>query len=332
MQLLEKIKKTAKSNLQQIVLPEGTDERMVKAAEEILKEGTAKVTLLGKVEEVEKVAQQVDADLSEVEILDPEKSEKLEDYAEKYFELRKHKGITEEQAVEQMKDVLYYSAMMVKVGDADGSVAGSINTTGDVLRPAFQIIKTAPGISVVSGAFFMMMDHELMPEGLKVFADCAVNPNPDAEQLAQIAVCSAKTAKSLANIDPKVAMLSFSTKGSASHELVDKVEKATEIAKEMAPEIAIDGEMQADAAIVPSVGAKKAPDSDIAGKANVLVFPDLQTGNISYKLVQRLAGAEAVGPVLQGMAKPVNDLSRGCSVEDIVNLVAITAVQAQNQE
>lgn len=332
MHLMQKIKAAAKSNVQKIVLPEGNEVRIVKAAAQITEEGLAHVILLGRNEEVEQVAREAGVELSGVEIIDPATSDKLEAYGKEYFELRKHKGITEEQATEQMKDVLYYSSMMVKVGEADGSVAGAINTTGDVLRPAFQIIKTAPGISVVSGAFFMALDHELMqPEGLKVFADCAVNPNPDARQLAEIAVASAKTMKALAGFEPKVAMLSFSTKGSASHELVDKVQEATRIAQEMAPEFQIDGEIQADAAMVPTVGKQKAPNSPIAGEANVLVFPDLQAGNIGYKLVQRLAGAEAIGPVLQGMAKPVNDLSRGCSVEDVVNLTAITAVLAQNQ-
>lgn len=330
MQLMEKIKAAAKSNIKRIVLPEGNDGRILKAAEEIIREGLADVILLGRKEDIEEAAQKAGVDLSGVEIIDPEKSDKLADYAAAYYELRKSKGITKEQAVEQMKDVLYYSTMMVKKGDVDGSVAGAINTTGDVLRPAFQIIKTAPGISVVSGAFFMVLEHELMPDGLIVFADCAVNPNPDARQLAEIAVASAKTAKTLANIQPRVAMLSFSTKGSSSHELVDKVREATKIAQEIAPDLLIDGEIQADAAIVEKVGQQKAPNRPLAGKANVLVFPDLQAGNIGYKLVQRLANAEAIGPVLQGMAKPVNDLSRGCSAEDVVSLTAITAVLAQN--
>ncbi len=330
MQLMDRINASARANIQRIVLPEGNELRIVKAAEQIVKEGLAHVILLGRQEEVEKVANEARVDLSRIELIDPEKSEKLSSYADEYFELRKSKGITKEQALEQMKDVLYYSSMMVKQGDADGSVAGAVNTTGDVLRPAFQIIKTAPGISVVSGAFFMVLEHELMPDGLMVFADCAVNPNPDARQLAEIAVASAKTAKALAQIEPRVAMLSFSTKGSATHELVDKVREATKIAQEMAPDIQIDGEMQADAAIVAKVGKQKAPGSKIAGQANILVFPDLQAGNIGYKLVQRFARAEAVGPVLQGMAKPVNDLSRGCSVDDVVNLTAITAVLAQN--
>ncbi len=331
MQLMENIKNAAKADVRQIILPEGTEPRIVKAAEQIVKEELATVILLGRKEEVEQVAKEEGVDLSGVKIIDPETSEKLKEYANEYYELRKNKGMTEEKAYEQMKDVLYYSAMMVKMGDADGSVAGSINTTGDVLRPAFQIIKTAPGMSVVSGAFFMVLDHPLMPDGLMVFADCAVNPNPDARQLAEIAVASARTTKAIAKIDPRVALLSFSSMGSASHELVDKVADATKMAKELAPELEIDGELQADAAIVEKVAKLKAPNSSTAGKANVLVFPDLQAGNIGYKLVQRFAGAEAIGPVLQGMAKPVNDLSRGCSAEDVVNLVAITAVQAQNQ-
>lgn len=330
MQLMEKIKAAAKSNLKRIVLPEGGDRRILEAAEKIIKEGLADVILLGRREELAEVAQEAGVDLSGVKIIDPENSDKLSGYADAYYELRKSKGITKEQAVEQMKDALYYSAMMVKQGDVDGSVAGAINTTGDVLRPAFQIIKTAPGFSVVSGAFFMVLEHELMPEGLIVFADCAVNPNPDARQLAEIAVASAKTAKTLANIQPRVAMLSFSTQGSSSHELVDKVREATKIAQQMAPDVLIDGEMQADAAIVERVGQQKAPNLSFAGKANVLVFPDLQAGNIGYKLVQRLANAKAIGPVLQGMAKPVNDLSRGCSTDDVVSLTAITAVLAQN--
>lgn len=330
MQLMQKIKDAARANVQRIVFPEGTEIRLIKAAEQVTKEGLAKVTLLGRVEEIEKIASEAGVDLSGVTLIDPATSSKLEEYAKNYYELRKSKGVTEEQAVEQMKDVLYYSTMMVKAGDADGSIGGAVNTTGDVLRPAFQIIKTAPGISVVSGAFLMVLDHPLMPEGLIVFADCAVNPNPDAQQLAEIAVATAKTAKALAGFEPRVAMLSFSTKGSAEHELVDKVRKATEIAKQMDPSLLIDGELQLDAAIVEKVGKQKAPNSPIAGRANVLVFPDLQSGNIGYKLVQRLANAEAIGPVLQGMAKPVNDLSRGCSVDDIVNLTAITAVKAQN--
>lgn len=331
MQLVQKIKAAAQANVQRIVLPEGSEPRTVKAAAQITKEGLAQVILLGNKEEIEKVAKAEGADLSGVTMIDPVKSDKLAAYGKEYYEMRKSKGVTEEQALEQMKDPLYYSCMMVKMNEADGSVAGAINTTGDVLRPAFQIIKTAPGISVVSGAFFMVLEHELMPEGLMVFADCAVNPNPDARQLAEIAVATSRTAKALAGLEPRVAMLSFSTKGSAEHELVTKVREATRIAKEIEPTLQIDGEMQADAAIVAKVGKQKAPNSHVAGQANVLVFPDLQAGNIGYKLVQRLANAEAVGPVLQGMARPINDLSRGCSVEDIVNVTAITAVLAQNQ-
>nr|WP_245625882.1 phosphate acetyltransferase [Marinifilum fragile] len=244
-------------------------------------------------------------------------------------ELRKKKGMTMEQAMELVQDPLYLATLMIKAGDADGEVAGALNATGDVLRPAFQIVKTMPGISVVSGAFIMILkDKNYGDDGMMVFADCAVHPNPTASELAEIAVATAKTTKAIAEMEPRVAMLSFSTMGSAKHEMVDKVAEATRLAKEMAPEFQIDGEMQADAAIVEAIGAKKAPGSKVAGKANVLVFPTLEVGNIGYKLVQRLAGAEAVGPVLQGMAAPINDLSRGCSVSDIVNLVAITANQA----
>jgi phosphate acetyltransferase len=253
----------------------------------------------------------------------------MEAYAEILVELRKKKGMTMEKAMEIVKDPLYLATLMIKAGDADGEVAGALNATGDVLRPAFQIVKTMPGISVVSGAFIMILkDKNYGDNGMMVFADCAVHPNPTASELAEIAVATAKTTKAIAQMEPRVAMLSFSTMGSAKHEMVDKVVEATRLAKEMAPEFQIDGEMQADAAIVEAIGAKKAPNSEVAGKANVLVFPTLEVGNIGYKLVQRLAGAEAVGPVLQGMAAPINDLSRGCSVSDIVNLVAITANQA----
>jgi phosphate acetyltransferase len=245
------------------------------------------------------------------------------------IELRKHKGLTHAEASRQIEDPLYLSTLMIKNGDADGEVAGAMNATGDVLRPAFQFVKTLPGISVVSGAFIMILPQpDYGEEGILVFADCAVHPNPDEKQLAEIAVATAKTAKDIAGITPRVAMLSFSTKGSARHEMVDLVTHATEIARSMEPDLQIDGELQVDAAIVESIGKKKAPGSPIAGKANVLVFPDLNSGNIAYKLVQRLANAEAIGPILQGMAAPINDLSRGCSVSDIINMIAITANQA----
>ena len=255
--------------------------------------------------------------------------EKKETYTQLLYELRKAKGVTLEKAEKMVEDPLFLGCLMIKNGDADGEVAGARNTTGNVLRSAFQIIKTAPGVKVVSGAFLMFVpDRSYGEDGLMVFADCAVLPNPTASELAQIAVSTAKTARDIANIDPRIAMLSFSSKGSASHEMVDKVVEATRLAKEMEPSLKIDGELQTDAAIVPAVGASKAPGSEIAGHANVLVFPSLEVGNIAYKLVQRLAHAEAVGPILQGIAAPVNDLSRGCSVDDIYKMIAITCNQA----
>ncbi|MGM0369751.1 MAG: phosphate acetyltransferase [Bacillota bacterium] len=331
MSFINSIQQQAKADKKKIVLPEGTEPRIIKSVPVILEEEIADVVLLGVKEEIEKVASEEEVDLAGAEIIDPAKSDSLEEYGATYYQLRKHKGISQEEALEQIKDPLYFAAMMVKEGDADGKVAGAENATGNVLRAAIKIIGTAKGISVISGAFIMVVpDKSFGEDGLLVFGDCAVTPEPDAGQLAEIAVSSAETAQNLAQIDPKVAMLSFSTNGSAQHELVDKVQQATIKAQEMDSELQVDGEMQADAALVPGVSQKKYPDSEIEGQANVLVFPGLEAANIGYKLVQRLAGAEAIGPVLQGIAKPVNDLSRGCNVEDIVNVTALTAVQAQN--
>lgn len=330
MELLEQIKANAKKYSKRIVLPEGTEERTLKAAEVILSEGIAQLILLGKPEDILKQAENLGLkNIEKATLIDPVSHPKKEMYADLLVELRKSKGMTKEQALKLVVDPLYLATLMIKNGDADGEVAGAINATGDVLRPAFQIVKTEPGISVVSGAFMLLTNRpEFGEKGLLVVADCAVHPNPTAEELAEIAVVTARTARNIAKIEPRVAMLSFSTKGSAKNELVDKVVKATELAQKMAPHVMIDGELQADAALVTSVGNLKAPGSPVAGKANVLIFPSLEVGNISYKLVQRIAGIEAVGPVLQGMAAPINDLSRGCSVNDIINMVAITANQA----
>ncbi|MDP4184860.1 MAG: phosphate acetyltransferase [Bacteroidota bacterium] len=329
MNLLEQIKANAKTYQKRIVLPEGTEPRTLRAADIILKEGLAKLILLGNQEEIAAKAEELGVNISSAEIVDPETSDKRSTYADLMVEIRKSKGLTKEEALKLLNNPLYFGPIMIKAGDADGELAGAINATGDVLRPAFQFVKTMPGVSVVSGAFMMFLnDPTFGHNGVMVFADCAVMPNPTDKELAEIAVTTARTAKAIVGMEPRVAMLSFSTKGSAKNELVDKVVSATEIAKKMAPELMIDGELQLDAALVPEVGKLKAPESQVAGRANVLVFPDLQSGNIGYKLVQRLAKAEAVGPVLQGMAAPINDLSRGCSVFDIVNMVAITANQA----
>ena len=333
MNLLEKIVERAKSNKQRIVLPEATEERTLRAADKVLADGLAELILIGNPDEIASLASQWElGNIDKATIIDPENNPKSEEYASLLAELRKKKGMTIEQARELVKNPLYLGCMIIKTEGADGQISGALSTTGDTLRPALQIIKCAPGVTCVSGAMLLITKQpEYGEDGVLVMGDVAVTPMPDADQLAQIAVCTAQTAKSVAGFaDPRVAMLSFSTKGSAKHEVVDKVVEATRLAKERCPELKVDGELQVDAALVPSVGAKKAPGSDIAGKANVLVVPCLEVGNIAYKLVQRLGDAIAIGPVLQGIARPVNDLSRGCSVDDIYYMVAITACQAMD--
>ena len=330
MEILKRFIETAKSNPQRIVLPEGDEPRTLKAADRIIGDGIAKIILLGQSDKILALAKENGLkNIERATIIDPQKSADAERYTDLLFELRKNKGLTREQAVELVKDPLYFGCLMIKSGDADGELAGARNTTGNVLRPALQIIKTQPGISVISGAMLMFCKEKAYGEdGFLLVADVAVMPNPTAQELAQIAVCTGRTMRNMIGIEPKVAMLSFSTKGSAQHEFVDRVVEATGMAQQMAPELKIDGELQADAALVPSVGKFKAPGSPVAGEANVLVFPALEIGNIAYKMVERLGGAVSVGPVLQGMAAPINDLSRGCSVDDIYYMTAITANQA----
>ena len=333
MTLIEKIIARAKANRQRIVLPESLEERTLTAADRAVADQLADIILIGNREEI--MAKASELGLTHVggaTIIDPATSPKTQEYANLLYELRKKKGMTPEEAQKKVMDPLYFGCLIIKSGDADGQISGALSTTGDTLRPALQIIKCAPGITCVSGAMLLITQTPQYGEdGLLVVGDVAVTPMPDAAQLAQIAVCTAQTAKSVAGFaEPRVAMLSFSTKGSAKHEVVDKVVEATRLARELDPALKIDGELQADAALVPSVGQKKAPGSDIAGKANVLVYPCLEVGNISYKLVQRLGNADAIGPILQGIARPVNDLSRGCSVDDIYKMVAITACQAMD--
>jgi len=329
MSFLEQIIDRAKNDVKTIVLPESTDIRTIKATAMILEKGIANVVLIGNKDNILKLAG--DLDISKAQIVDPENYDKFDDFAYTFYELRKNKGVTIEQAHQIMKDPLYFGVMMVKKGFADGMVAGAINSTANTLRPALQILKTAPGTKLVSSFFVMVVpDCQYGHNGTFVYADCGLVENPNAEELSEIAIASAKSFKDLVGAEPKVAMLSYSTYGSAKSELTEKVIKATMLAKEKAPQLCLDGELQADAALVPEVGKSKAPDSKIAGEANVLIFPNLDCGNIAYKLTQRLAKAEAYGPITQGIAKPVNDLSRGCSAEDIVGVVAITAVQAQN--
>ena len=333
MSLLEQIVARAKADKQRIVLPEAEEERTLKAADKVLADDLADLILIGDPANIKKEAEQWGlTHIDKATIIDPLNNEKSEEYAALLAELRKKKGMTIEQARELVKNPLYLGCMIIKTEGADGQISGALSTTGDTLRPALQIIKCAPGVTCVSGAMLMLThEHQYGDDGIIVMGDVAVTPVPTAEQLAQIAVCTAQTARSVAGIqDPRVAMLSFSTKGSAKHEVVDKVVEATRLAHELAPELKLDGELQADAALVPAVGEKKAPGSLIAGHANVLVVPNLEVGNISYKLVQRLGDALAIGPILQGIARPVNDLSRGCSIEDIYYMVAITACQAMD--
>lgn len=332
MDILDKLFSRAKANKKRIILPESLEERTLRAADIVLRDGLADIVLLGSEQEILAQAKEMGLEnIDKATIYDEATAPNRQMYVDLLYELRKNKGMTLEEASEKVKDPLYLAALMVKNGDADGEVAGAMNATSNVLRPALQIIKMKKGISVVSGAFLMITPTHYGDEGMLLFADCAVTPNPDAKQLAEIAIASAETAKGLAEMSPRVAMLSFSTHGSAKNESADKMIEATRIARERAPELTIDGELQLDAAIVPKVAAQKAPTSPLRGTANVLVFPNLDAGNIGYKLTQRMSGGVALGPILQGMAAPVNDLSRGCTVEDIVKMVVITSDQARHK-
>lgn len=329
MSFIDTIKERARTLNKTIVLPEGHDIRVVEAARKITDEGFAKVVLIGRREEIEQNTKHIK--VSDIEIINPVESKKFDEYANAFYELRKAKGMTLEKANEILKDNIYFGTMMVKMGDADGLVAGSICSTADTLRPSLQILKTAPGVKLVSSFFIMNVPNcELGENGMFLFSDCGLNVNPNEDELSEIAISSAKSWNTLTGFEPRIAMLSYSTMGSAPlTDMTLKVINATKLVKEKAPELNVDGELQLDASIIPAVGVQKAPNSDVAGRANILIFPDLNAGNIGYKLVQRLANAEAYGPITQGVAKPVNDLSRGCSADDIVGVVAITAIQAE---
>lgn len=330
---IEKLKERAKKDIKTIVLAEGEEIRTLRAAATVKKEGYAKLILVGNPDKIKAAAAAENLDIDGIEIVDSENSSKNEEYANAFYELRKKKGVTPEQAAETIKDPSYYAVMMVKQGDADGMVSGAVHSSADTIRPSLQILKTAPGTKLVSAFFIMNVpDCEYGDNGTFLFGDCALNQNPTADELSEIAISSAQSFEQLTGGEPKVAMLSYSTYGSAKSDLVTKVQEATKLAKEKAPDLKLDGELQFDAAIIDSVAKQKAPDSTVAGKANVIIFPDLNAGNIAYKLVQRLAKADAYGPILQGIAKPVNDLSRGCTADDIAGVVAITALQAQNQK
>jgi len=334
MDFVKHFRDLAKANKKRIVLPEGTEMRTLRAANIILEEEIADLIIIGPPDVIRNHATRENLTfiLEKATIIDPLNHDKMDEYADMVVELRKNKGIGHDTAVELLKNPLYLAATIIKAGHADGEVAGAENSTGNVLRPGFQLIKTLPGVSLVSGVFIMILkDKEFGDDGVMMFADCAVNPDPDEDQLAEIAVTTAKTAQTLLGMTPRIAMLSFSTHGSAKHKMIEKVAHATHIVQNNYPNLLIDGEMQLDAAIIPEVCKKKAPTSKLRGNANVLIFPTLEAGNIAYKLVQRFAHADAYGPILQGLAAPINDLSRGCSVDDIVNVVAITAVQAQQK-
>lgn len=329
MALLDQIRAKATSLQKRIYLPEGNEERNLKAAAEASAKGYAKITLVGNADEINAKAKEFGADISKCTIIDPATDENKEKFAKEYFEIRKHKGMTEDKAAETMLDPIFYSAMSVRLDEADGYVSGAVHSTGDVLRAAIQVIGCKEGTKTISSNFIMILPEgsPFGVDGVLMYADCGVVPNPNAEQLSDIAISTADSFRKLVGAEPCIGMLSFSTKGSAKHEDIDKVIEATKLVKEKAPELQIDGELQVDAALVESVGKSKAPGSPVAGKANVLIFPDLDAGNIAYKLTQRLANAVALGPLVQGTAKPINDLSRGCSFEDIVDVICITACQ-----